>query len=323
MWRRPMYRAVQRAQRNLWGRVFIDLGSDPGDTLYVTGSGRSGTSWVAELLNHRNNQRYMFEPLTPPHVPQFAHFVRGQYLRPEEQDPVYREPIERMLRGSLRHHWVDHLNCVPFARRRVIKDVYANLLLGWVHANFPMVKIVFVIRHPLAVMTSRMRLAEVDRHRRFAPELDRFLKQDHLMADHLAPYEDAIRSTTTPPEQYAFWWCVENFVPLRQLREGELHVVLYERLLMEPEEEIPRIAAYLGREFDPSIYPKMRRRSRTTGYRSALQQGGDPSTDWMRYWSAEDKRKVITVLARFGLDAVYTDRPTPRPEGLASLMQGG
>lgn len=320
VWRRPMYRAVQRVQRNLWGRVFLDVGGDQRSTLYVAGSGRSGTSWVAELLNYRNEYRYMFEPLTPPHVPAFAHFIRGQYLRAHNPDPRYRQPIERMLTGRLRHRWVDRLNCTPVASRRVIKDVYANLLLRWMHVNFPGLRIVFVIRHPLAVMTSRIRLGPVDAHQRFEPELERFLAQDDLVDDFLEPYRGAIESASTILEKQAFWWCIENYVPLRQFAASDIHVVSYERLRSEPAEEVPRLAAFLGHDFDASIYTKMRRFSRTTGYRSALQRGGDPVTDWTRRWSPEDVRRVLEILSIFGFDETYTESPLPRMQGIATLM---
>jgi sulfotransferase family protein len=321
VWRRPMYRAVQKMQRNLWGRAFLDVGGDHRSTLYVSGSGRSGTSWVAELLNYRNDHRYMFEPLTPPHVPSFAHFIRGQYLRPENQDASFMEPMGAMLSGRLRHHWVDRLNCVPIASRRVIKDVYANLLLKWVHTNFPGIRIVFVIRHPLAVMTSRIRLAPVDPHLRFEPDLERFLVQDALVADFIEPFVGAITDASTILEKQAFWWCIENYVPLRQFAPDEIHVVCYERLRREPEVEIPRLGAFLGREFDPSIFSKMQRRSRTTGYRSALQKGGDPVSDWTRLWSPDDIRRALQILSIFGMDELYTDGPMPRASSLTGLMR--
>jgi hypothetical protein len=318
VWRRPIYRAVQRVQRNLWGRAFLDVGGDHHSTLYVSGSGRSGTSWVAELLNYRNDHRYMFEPLTPSRVPSFNHFLRGQYLRPEDQDRSFREPMKAMLSGRLRHPWVDRLNCVPIASRRVIKDVHANLLLKWVHVNFPGIRIVMVIRHPLAVMTSRIRLAQVDPS--FEPNLERFLVQDALVTDFLEPFVAAITDASTILEKHALWWCIENYVPLRQFAPHEIHVVYYERLRREPENEIPLLGAFVGRDFDPTIFAKMRRRSRTTGYRSVLQKGGDPVSDWTHLWSPDDIRRALQILGMFGLDEIYTDSPIPRVEGLSALM---
>jgi len=39
------------------------------DVVFVSGSGRSGTSWLANLCNYRNDFRYLFEPLNPAVLP--------------------------------------------------------------------------------------------------------------------------------------------------------------------------------------------------------------------------------------------------------------
>jgi hypothetical protein len=307
-------------QRNVWGRVFLDVGGDQRSTLYVAGGGKSGTTWIAEILNYRNEYRYMWEPLTPPFVPMFSHLRRGQYLRPDNCDPRYREPLEALFTGRVRHRWIDHLNCTPVASRRLIKDIHANLLLKWVHANLPGIRIVYVIRHPLAVIVSRMDTAPVARQHNFDPVLERFLEQEDLVADFLGPFADAIRSASTLIEQHAFWWCIENYVPLHQFKHGEIHPVFYERLRWVPAEEIPPLAAFLGRDFDQTFFSKMRRPSRTAGYGNSLSRGIDPATAWMRRLSPEDVRGVMKILNLFGLDEIYTDSPNPRVEGLNALM---
>lgn len=322
LWRRPRYRAVQKLQRTLWGRAFLDVGGDQRRTLYVAGGGKSGTTWIAELLNYRNEYRYMFEPLTPPYVPDFSHFRRGQYLRPGSRDPRYAGPLEALMTGRLRNRWVDHLNCVPVASQRLIKDVHANLLLKWVHSTFPGIRIVFVIRHPLAVIVSRLDTAPVVPYHEFDPNLERFLGQEDLVADFLAPFVADIASASTPIEQHAYWWCIENYVPLRQFRPGEVHMVCYERLRWAPQEEVPRLATFVGRDFDESVFLKMRRPSRTAGYGNSLSRGIDPATAWTRRCSRDEIRKVLRILAKFGLDEIYTDAPSPRILDPATLLKG-
>jgi Sulfotransferase family len=321
LWRRPMYRALWKVQRNVWGRAFLDLGGDHRSAVYVAGSGRSGTTWLAEVINYRNAYRYMFEPLTPPHVPEFQHLIRGQYLRPENHDPAYLTPMASVLNGRLRHRWVDYYNRRPVATRRLVKDVYANLMLKWIQVNFPGMPIVFVLRHPCAVLTSRLSLAPSDLHQRFEPDLERFLAQDELMADFIAPFEGAMRDASTPLERQAFWWCVENYVPLRMCAGGEIHAVCYERLRNDPAEEIPLMGTFIGRTFDPVVFTRMQRRSLTTGPHSALQVDGEPITNWTRRWSDEDVKRVVRILSLFGLDEIYTDSPMPRVQGIAALQE--
>ena len=35
------------------------------DVVLISGSGRSGTSWLANICNYKNDFRYIFEPLNP------------------------------------------------------------------------------------------------------------------------------------------------------------------------------------------------------------------------------------------------------------------
>jgi hypothetical protein len=212
------------------------------------------------------------------------------------------------------------LNCTPIASRRLIKDNHANLLLKWVHANLPGIRVVYVIRHPLAVIVSRMDAAPVAPHHDFDPVLERFLEQEDLVADFLTPFADPIRSASTLIEQHAFWWCIENYVPLHQFNRSEIHTVFYERLRWAPAEEVPPLAAFLSRDFDQTFFKKMPRPSRTAGYGNSLSKGIDPASAWMRRLSSDDVRAVMKILNLFGLDEIYTDSPNPRVEGLNALM---
>ncbi|MBV9100439.1 MAG: sulfotransferase domain-containing protein [Candidatus Dormibacteraeota bacterium] len=319
LWRRPRYRALQRAQRTVWGRVFVDRGGDQRDTVWVVGGGKSGTTWIAEFINHRNDHRYMFEPLTPPYVPEFAHFRRGQYLRPAQADPRFADPMRALLTGRLRNRWADHLNCAPVAERRLIKDVHANLLLRWAYDNLPGVRIVMVIRHPLAVIVSRMDTAPVVPFHEFDPEPARFLEQQDLVDDFLAPHVHGIAAASTLVEQHAYWWCIENVVPLRQFRPGEIHIVCYEHLRWNPEREVQRLAAYLGTDLS-SAQTKLRRPSRTAGYGGSLSRGVDPGTAWTKRVDSSEVRAAMRIVSAFGLDELYGDDPRPRVDDISKVM---
>ena len=321
-WRRPAYRAVWKAQRALGSRVCIDVGGDHRSSMYVVGSSRSGTTWIAEFLNYRNEYRYLFEPLTEGVLPELRAFRRGQYLRPDDAAAAYLDPFAAVLRGDVHNRFVDRFNRRVVARRRLVKDVYANLLLRWVHDNFPGMPIVYVLRHPCAVMTSRL-ANSVRSDAGYAPHLQRFLEQDALMADWLHPFEATLRDARTVLDQQVLWWCVENFVPLRQFAAGELHVALYEDLVTKPHDEIPRLGAYLGREFHPSVYQRMRRVSLTSGRFSPMHREGSAVASWQRSWSDDEVRRVMQLLSVFGLDALYTDEPMPRPHAIAELMSRG
>lgn len=103
---------------------------------------------------------------------------------------------------------VDRFNESFLVRRRLVKEIRANVLLPWLHSVFPDVPIVLILRHPCAVALSRLSL-------RWGTTLDDFLSQPALMDDYLHPIEADIRGATEPFDRHIFMWCIENYVPLR------------------------------------------------------------------------------------------------------------
>src|SRR5437870_3848637 len=92
----------KEASRGLLGQVYVDRGGGPEDTFFMAGTGRSGTTWIAEVLNHDHAYRYLHEPFRPGRVRATKPFLPRQYLRPDDRDPRYVEPARAILSGRVR-----------------------------------------------------------------------------------------------------------------------------------------------------------------------------------------------------------------------------
>ncbi len=55
-------------------RYYVDFSSDYRDSLVLAGTGRSGTTWISEVINYRNEYRLMDEPDRNGRIEAFAHF---------------------------------------------------------------------------------------------------------------------------------------------------------------------------------------------------------------------------------------------------------
>ena len=56
------------------GGLYVDLEKgDHRSSVFLAGSGRSGTTWLSEIINHRRGYRYVFEPFNPREVGLFGH----------------------------------------------------------------------------------------------------------------------------------------------------------------------------------------------------------------------------------------------------------
>src|SRR5207248_8638707 len=171
----------------LRGQLYWDRSGSHLDTIFLAGQGRSGTTWISEVVNHRGELRFIDEPFHPGRLAITRGFRPRQYIRPDDDDPAYLDPARAIVTGRVRSLWTDRYNRRPFPVRRLVKEVRGNLLLPWLHARFPGMPMVLLLRHPCAVVTSQFRLAE-DWH----VDLRRFLRQDALMQDHLEPVRDPL-----------------------------------------------------------------------------------------------------------------------------------
>jgi hypothetical protein len=296
----------------LLGGIHVDLGKgDHRDAVFLAGSGRSGTTWLSEVINYKGGYRYVFEPFNPARVSAFGHFRSKQYLRPDDTSEAFLEPARLALSGALKDPWTDRFNARFVARRRLIKDIRANLLLLWMRANFPGMPIILLLRHPCAVVTSRLALGWKD-------NLDETMAQQELVEDFLLPVEAEIRAARDDFERHLFLWCIDNYVPLRQFAKGEIHLVFYEDLLENSEEGLRSLFGFLGEDLDDSVYDRLGRPSPLSRRDAPL-----PSVDgWRTHVGARHLERTAEILALFGLDRVYGEGPMPDPSGAYPLMKG-
>jgi len=154
-----MERVVVIARRagRLVPRVFVDADGDYRHAVLLVGSGRSGTSWVPEVINFDHRYRYMYEPFHSKHVPIARGWLPRQYLRPDDADAARLDLATRIFTGRLRNAYADAYNKCVVARQRLVKDTRLQLALGWIRRHFPEMPMIYLMRHPCAVVNSRSR----------------------------------------------------------------------------------------------------------------------------------------------------------------------
>ena len=309
-------RRLAYLRQRSYSKFYVDLNRDYRNSIFLAGSARSGTTWASDIINYKNEYRYVFEPFHSGKVEICKGFEHRQYLRPGDRGEEFLRPARTILSGGLRSHWPDHLHRRFVSRRRLIKEVRANLMLGWIHANFPEMPIVFVLRHPCAVATSMLKLG-------WKPDLDALLSPRELVEDFFEPFEEEIRSAQTDFERHIFSWCIENYVPLKQLGPVDFHLIFYENLCEDPEGEVKRLFAFLGKDFDESIFDKLKKPSVFSRPGSAVLSGERLVDGWRKHVTDAQLDRAVEILGLFGLHKVYSGEPMPDPNGTLTLMGAG
>jgi Sulfotransferase family len=313
---RTSYRKARDTVGASIGQLYIDAGRDYQNTVILAGSARGGTTWIAELLNFDNSYRMIFEPFFPSHVPLCRAFAKQQYLRPEDDDPTFLNPIRTIVSGQLRNGWSDHINRQPFPRRRLIKEIRANLLLRWIKSHFPEIPLILLLRHPCAVVSSRLRMG-------WKSDLSIFLEQASLMSDFLSPFKAAMENSVSRLEKHLYDWCVQTYVPMRQFKHDQIHLAFYENFCAQPRAEVARLFAFLKRPLDERLFTEVERPSSRTNRpgrklpsREALVAG------WQDSFSTQELKQVRDILGSFGLDSIYGEDGMPDLAAALALFAG-
>ena len=344
----PLYRPAYNRLRSL---LMVDRNADCRTTLFISTGGRTGGTWVSQLVNFDGAYRLMFEPISRERLlvtPELAPLLpdnRLQYIRPSSTDPELVRRAEAVITGRYRQPLTDQYNYTPriVFNKRLVKETKSNLWAKWLHGRFPQMPIMLLLRHPVPAVMSRyfkyfdlppdQRSSVDDPARRQRDYEMMTLGQPELLADHLAPFRAAIESARTVFAQRMVVWCIQNYVPLHQFAPGEVHLAFYEDFCLDPVGELRKLRGFLGEELRADEVARIERRSTkpsSTFHRTAVHQfqevaaiqGYEQISKWMKRIQPDERREAADLLKAFGLESVYSaDDPKPNRDGALALMR--
>lgn len=306
-------KVINRFKGKLVNKYYIDLNHNYKNSIFLVGSGRSGTTWISSIINYDNEYRYIFEPFYPLEN-KINTDLSGRYFRVESQASDYFYQLEDIFTGKIRSPWIDRFNQKLISNKRLIKEIRAHLLLKWIHHNFPEMPIILLLRHPYAVVSSKLAIG-------WGSYLKNLLKQPELVDDFLYPFKEKIESLTTDFEKHIFYWCIENYVPLKQFSYGEIHVAFYENFCVSPQEEIEKLFSFLGKNFDDTVFNNLKKPSAMSRKESAIVTGSNVLSSWEKRLSYEQLQTADEILNLFGLDQIYSSKKViPKLSDAVQLM---
>jgi hypothetical protein len=142
----------------------------------------------------------------------------------------------------------------------LIKDPFAVFSAPWFHERFAC-KVVIVVRHPAAFVSSLMRL-------NWSFDFSHLLDQSLLMRDLLEPFRDKMEEMHKNPDdilgQGALLWCMV-YQTVQQFRGKFPHFILrrHEDLALDPVKMFGEIYDALNLEYSPQVQAIVQKASST------------------------------------------------------------
>jgi hypothetical protein len=243
----------------------------PRPPILVTGSHRSGTGWVGQVICAAPEPiGYIWEPFSVLHRPGTcaAPFPLWFPYVTSENEALYRPAIDAML--AWRYDVPAELRAVRSAkdfarlfrdwtvyerrRRRhatpLLKDPIALLSAEWLAATYGM-SVVVLIRHPAAFVGSLKRL-------HLTHPFDHFVRQPALMHDLLEPYAEEIarhaaREQDIVDQGILLWLILHDVIATFERRHPDWMFVRLEDLSRRPQDGFRSIFSHLGLQYTSRV----------------------------------------------------------------------
>jgi len=241
-----------------------------GKSILVTGSHRSGTTWVGKMIAASPSVGYIQEPFFPGRRPgicgvtfpyPFAYVTEDNgeaFYRHMDATLAFRFRLGAALAALKTPRDVAIMLkygtqfCCSRIRRAIplVKDPLAVFSTEWLSRHFNM-QVIVMIRHPAAFACSVRRA-------NWRHDFSSFLRQPLLMRDHLSPYEEEIRAFVKVErdilDQAAFLWkLIYSVVHKYRQAHPEWIFLRHEDMANDPLGQFAPIFQKLDLDFSPRV----------------------------------------------------------------------
>lgn len=227
--------------------------------ILVTGSHRSGSTWVASMLNLSSGSLMVNEPFNVGGYALDGLATRWFTYAPALPQNEARNAFSKVVEGKTNEvfsrrkiqHWI------PATRRGrlVIKDPIACLSSEWLANEFDL-EMVVLVRHPAAFAASLKRL-------NLTFPFSHFLEQQVLLDEYLAPYQNEIEDTPEHITAQAalLWKCLYTVLFDYVDRNPGWIVRTHEEISLSPISKLRELYEILGLKWTPSVERRIRQQT--------------------------------------------------------------
>jgi hypothetical protein len=271
--------------------------------IFVVGLPRSGTTWVASILNTAQSVKYFHEPFNCSNVPGAAKFCM-RYLTPEHNDLEFVQRSRDAFAGRTRVESVRGMLSGVYRQfpwlpgRIVVKGVCSCLAVESIFESVSP-KTVIVIRHPCAVAASWHRLRyDLDRH------IATLLDQPHLLSAPLKPFQNILARAEGFWQKMGALWGATNHVLLQQCKNHpEWSLVQHEEFCRDAAAHFRRLFEALDLIWTEATDRLLEVSTKTDSTQPYLihRVSEDEPDKWRKELSDEQAEQVLRFARRFAI----------------------
>lgn len=293
------------------------------DTIVISGTPRSGSTWLMELLESIPGYKSIFEPFHPSWYPEFRKLgiPYDPYLPTQEDYSKLRTYLKKVFTCRVHTHfpYMQYLRLGTIIRRftaskLVVKFVRANTMLPWIVNTFNLRAAYFIIRHPCATIASQLATGFFSKI-----TIEQLLNEVNKVPELTENGElvTRLRGINSEIKRLAAIWAFENYIPLASKRPYPWYTVVYEKLVVDPQDELEAIFGYIGEEVPTGAIKRIKTPSKVTKKTYGKNYIGTPKQlmKWREKLSERQIREILEVGSWFGID-FYTEKPEPDYDAL-------
>ncbi len=285
--------------------------------IFISGEPRGGTTWLMELLMQPNDC-LIWEPLHLQNLQQYnPEFYKAlgilPYIPENETWNDAREYFKKLFSGELpygleinRQYHIKNLNA---CNNILFKFCRANMLLPWLTKEFPEIKPIYLIRHPLSVISSQFRHSAFNSVGTIHNLFEVRTKGNPLYTDIFEKHANKINAIKSRESMFANWWAIQNSIPLNARKKNWL-TVSYERLYLNPIEELDRISDYIRIRSTYNI-EAIKSPSSTTKSGSGILEKKSQLANFKRHLTNSQIKEILDIIESYEITQ-YNDEYEPK-----------
>jgi hypothetical protein len=344
-------KSYSNINKGFFETLYYKKNFDIKDTILLTGSSRSGTTWLMEILRTIPGYTDSFEPLNPMYYPKSFEiglrsrtYIPASKIWPEaekylnkiltsklpidisslDKDVKFKDEFNIEIINFIKQMKPELIRNRLLGDKLIVKFVRLNRMLPWIAERFKLRSMILLLRHPCSVVTSQMKTGfcgyQPSRppYKGIYPDRETIIKEasniDLLNSDIL----ERIKKIKSLEEIIATSWCLDTYVPLSYKKPHPWITITYEKFMKDGKNEIDRLFKNMGEPKIPkSAYKHLRIPSKLTqkDQQEIVKKSDKQLSKWKEYLSKEQIEKILSIVKTFGLD-FYCENIEPDYENI-------